>query len=159
MKQQRKEIRQMEAHAEESSARDFRERVLAADFEAQKNVAPFLENPVLRRIIKTFTNDERGDFAKWACNPRVLEMLRRAQKAMDEGKLNEADAERVMIESLTAHQKKNAHARRRIHRRRRRRRSRIRDGAFARPARSQGSRRDQQPGERAERARPAAHAG
>lgn len=106
MKQQRKEIRQMEAHAEESSARDFRERVLAADFEAQKNVAPFLENPVLRRIIKTFTNDERGDFAKWACNPRVLEMLRRAQKAMDEGKLNEADAERVMIESLAAHQKK-----------------------------------------------------
>ena len=96
----------MEAHAEESSARDFRERVLAADFEAQKNVAPFLENPVLRRIIKTFTNDERGDFAKWACNPRVLEMLRRAQKAMDEGKLNEADAERVMIESLAAHQKK-----------------------------------------------------
>ena len=110
MKQQRKEIRQMEAHAEESSARDFRERVLAADFEAQKNVAPFLENPVLRRIIKTFTNDERGDFAKWACNPRVLEMLRRAQKAMDEGKLNEADAERVMIESLTAHQKKRKRA-------------------------------------------------
>lgn len=106
MKQQRKEIRQMEAHAEESSARDFRERVLAADFEAQKNVAPFLENPVLRRIIKTFTNDERGDFAKWACNPRVLEMLRRAQKAMDEGKLTEADAERVMIQSLEAHQKK-----------------------------------------------------
>ena len=106
MKQQRKEIRQMEAHAEESSARDFRERVLAADFEAQKNVAPFLENPVLRRIIKTFTNDERGDFAKWACNPRVLEMLRRAQKAMDEGKLTEADAERVMIQSLAAHQKK-----------------------------------------------------
>ena len=61
---------QMERQTEESSARDFRERVLAADAEAQKNVAPFLENPVLRRIIKTFTNDERGDFAKWACNPR-----------------------------------------------------------------------------------------
>ena len=106
MKQQRKEIRQIEAHAEETSARDFRERVLAADAEAQKNVAPFLENPVLRRIIKSFTNDERGDFAKWACNPRVLEMLRCAQKAMAEGKLTEADAERVMIESLTAHQKK-----------------------------------------------------
>ena len=105
MKQQRKEIRQMEAHAEETSARDFRERVLAADAEAQKNVAPFLENPVLRRIIKTFTNDERGDFAKWACNPRVLEMLRRAQKAMDEGKLTEAEAERVMIESVAAKQK------------------------------------------------------
>ena len=102
MKQQRKEIRQMEAHAEETSARDFRERVLAADAEAQKNVAPFLENPVLRRIIKSFTNDERGDFAKWACNPRVLEMLRCAQKAMAEGKLTEADAERVMIESLAA---------------------------------------------------------
>ena len=105
MKQQRKEIRQMEAHTEETSARDFRERVLAADAEAQKNVAPFLENPVLRRIIKTFTNDERGDFAKWACNPRVLEMLRRAQKAMDEGKLSEAEAERVMIESVAAKQK------------------------------------------------------
>ena len=102
MKQQRKEIRQMEAHTEETSARDFRERVLAADAEAQKNVAPFLENPVLRRIVKSFTNDERGDFAKWACNPRVIEMLRRAQKAMDEGKLTEADAERIMIESLAA---------------------------------------------------------
>ena len=95
----------MERQTEESSARDFRERVLAADAEAQKNVAPFLENPVLRRIIKTFTNDERGDFAKWACNPRVLEMLRRAQKAMDEGKLTEAEAERVMIESVAAKQK------------------------------------------------------
>ena len=105
MKQQRKEIRQMERQTEESSARDFRERVLAADAEAQKNVAPFLENPVLRRIIKTFTNDERGDFAKWACNPRVLEMLRRAQKAMDEGKLTEAEAERIMIESVAAKQK------------------------------------------------------
>lgn len=91
----------MEASAEESSARGFREKVLAADYEAQRNVAPFLENPVLRRIVKTFTNDERGDFAKWACNPRVLEMLREAKKAMDEGRLTEKEVEHIMVGSLT----------------------------------------------------------
>ena len=99
-KQQRQEIRQMERGAEESGAREFRERVLASGAEAQRNVAPYLEIPVLRRIIKTFTNDTRGDFEKWACNPLVLEMLKRAKSALDEGRLTEQEAETVMIGSL-----------------------------------------------------------
>jgi hypothetical protein len=53
--------------------------VLESDYEAQKNIAPFLENKVLRRIIKTFTNDPKSDFAKWARNPLVIEMLTKAK--------------------------------------------------------------------------------
>lgn len=62
-----------------------RPQVLASEYEAQKAVAPFLHTPVLRRIVQTFTNDERGDFGKWATNPRVIEMLREAQRIIDEG--------------------------------------------------------------------------
>jgi len=106
-KQQRKEIRQMDASSEESSAREFRERVLRSTYEAQKNIAPYLEIPVLRRIIKTFTNDAREDFEKWACNPLVLEMLKKAKSALDEGRITEQDAENVMIESLLGNKEGN----------------------------------------------------
>lgn len=84
--------------------------VLESDYDAQKNVAPFLKSKMLRRIVQaspwlrcalirwhvepmcathplpqTFTNDESGDFEKWANNPRVVEMLREAQRQLDEG--------------------------------------------------------------------------
>lgn len=59
--------------------------VLESELEAQKNIAPFLENRVLRRVIQTFTNDPSGDFGKWASNPRVIEMLREAKRLMDQG--------------------------------------------------------------------------
>lgn len=70
----------MQKATAKASALDFRDKVLESDYEAQNNVAPFLENKVLRRIIKTFTNDPKGDFAKWARNPRVIEMLTRAKE-------------------------------------------------------------------------------
>ncbi len=35
--------------------------------------------------LQTFTNDQSGDFSKWACNPRVVEMLREAKRLLDEG--------------------------------------------------------------------------
>ena len=54
--------------------------MLESELEAQKNIAPFLENRVLRRVIQTFTNDPSGDFGKWASNPRVIEMLREAKR-------------------------------------------------------------------------------
>lgn len=76
---QQKELRQMQSASAKMSAMEFRDKVLEADYEAQKNIAPFLENKVLRRIIKTFTNDPKGDFAKWARNPLVISMLSRAK--------------------------------------------------------------------------------
>ena len=80
MRHQRKEVQQMEKASARASALEFREKVLESDYEAQNNVAPFLENKVLRRIIKTFTNDPKGDFAKWARNPLVIQMLTRAKE-------------------------------------------------------------------------------
>ena len=80
MEHQRKEIRQMQKSSAEMSALQFRGSVLESDYEAQKNIAPFLENRVLRRIVKTFTNDPKGDFSRWARNPLVLKMLNRAKE-------------------------------------------------------------------------------
>ena len=58
---------------------------MEAEYDAQKAIAPFLSNRVLRRIVQTFTNDPSGDFSKWATNPRVVGMLREAQKLREEG--------------------------------------------------------------------------
>jgi hypothetical protein len=59
--------------------------VLESEYEAQRSIAPFLENRVLRRIVQSFANDPRGDFSKWALNPAVLKLLREAKRQMDEG--------------------------------------------------------------------------
>jgi len=80
MDHQQKEMHQMQKATARMSALEFREKVLESDYEAQNNVAPFLENKVLRRIIKTFTNDDKGDFAKWARNPLVIQMLARVKE-------------------------------------------------------------------------------
>jgi hypothetical protein len=48
-------------------------------FHKRVNLYRYVENRVLRRIIKTFTNDPKGDFAKWARNPLVIQMLTRAK--------------------------------------------------------------------------------
>ena len=58
--------------------------VLASEVDAQKAVAPYLEHPLLRKIVQTFTNDPRGDFAQWATNPLVISML---EQASDLGKM------------------------------------------------------------------------
>ncbi|KAL4858750.1 Peptidyl-prolyl cis-trans isomerase FKBP4 [Chlorella vulgaris] len=99
-KQQRKEIKQGLQMQEKMRALEFREKVLESDYDSQKNVAPFLQNRFLRRIIQTFTNDPAGDFEKWANNPRVMEMLREAKRMMDEGYLTEEEAETHMIRQL-----------------------------------------------------------
>lgn len=59
--------------------------VLESEYEAQKAVAPFLGNRVLRRIVQTFANDPKGDFAKWALNPEVIQMLSLAKQRMEQG--------------------------------------------------------------------------
>ena len=79
IKHQQKEIRQMHKASETASALKFRDTVLDSEYEAQNNIAPFLENKVLRRIIKTFTNDPKGDFSKWARNPLIIDMLKTAK--------------------------------------------------------------------------------
>lgn len=97
---QRKEVKQALQLQEKAAALKFKSKVLEADYEAQMAIAPFLKNKTLRRIIQTFSNDPQGDFEKWATNPRVLNMLQEAQKAIDEGRLNEADAEEFMLRML-----------------------------------------------------------
>ena len=99
-KHQRREVKQAIQLQEKMAALRFRDTVLDSDFEAQKAIAPFLRNRVLRRIVQTFANDPSGDFGKWATNPRVLEMLKEAQRLMDEGRLAEDEAEEYMLRIL-----------------------------------------------------------
>ena len=82
------------------AALKFRDTVLESDYDAQVAIAPFLRNRVLRRIIQSFGNDPSGDFGKWATNPRVIEMLQKAQKMMDEGVMNEDEAEELILRML-----------------------------------------------------------
>lgn len=99
-KQQRKEVRQAVAAQERARVLEFRDRLLEAPLEAQAAVAPFLKRPVLRRIVQTFANDERGDFERWATNPRVLDMLRRAEEAIAGGRVTEAEIEQALLAQL-----------------------------------------------------------
>ena len=73
---------------------------MPADYQAQKNIAPFLENRVLRRVVQTFCNDPNNDFGKWARNPEVLRLLARARELMDSGKVTEEEMERHMVAFL-----------------------------------------------------------
>ena len=75
-------------------------KVLESDYEAQQNIAPFMEHKFLRRIIQTFCNDEQGDFGKWAKNPRVIEMLQHAKDLIDNGYCEEEELEHRMVEYL-----------------------------------------------------------
>ena len=66
---------------EKEELRDVRksqDRVEASRF--QTNMAPFIRHRVLRHIICSFTNDDKGDFETWACNPRIIDMLTQAKK-------------------------------------------------------------------------------
>lgn len=72
---QKKEVKQAIRLQEKIQALKFKSTVLDADLEAQKNIAPFLTNRVLKRIIMTFMNDPNGDFEKWAKNPSVIAMV------------------------------------------------------------------------------------
>jgi hypothetical protein len=74
--------------------------VMESDYDAQKNMAPFLENKVLRKIVQTFTNDPRNDFSKWANNPLVIRMLTKAKELMDEGRMTEDEAEHLILQQL-----------------------------------------------------------
>lgn len=71
--------------------------VLQASYEAQQNVAPFLDYPVLRKVIQTFTNDARGDFDIWATNGQALSMLQQAKHLLDTGALTEDELEQNML--------------------------------------------------------------
>lgn len=63
-------------------------------------MGPFLDNPVLRRIIQTFTNDPNGNFSKWAENPQVIAMLTQAKKLMDDGHITPAEMENHLLQHL-----------------------------------------------------------
>jgi tetratricopeptide (TPR) repeat protein len=96
-KTQAKEIRTAQRAHTNALAATFRERFLAAPLEAQRAMAPFLEVPLLRRVVQTLSNDERGDFGAWATNPRIIEMLQAAKESIASGNLNEEEATRLMI--------------------------------------------------------------
>ena len=99
-KHQRREVKQAIQLQEKVNALNFRSKVLEADYEAQIAIAPFLKNKMLKRVVQTFANDPNGDFEKWAKNPRVIEMLRSAQKMMDEGRVTEDEMEEFILRMM-----------------------------------------------------------
>ncbi len=101
-KTQRAEVRKIQLAEQQALAVRFREVVLAAEPEAQRAIAPFLQVPVLRRVVQTMANDERGDFSHWATNPLVLEYLHMAKKALEDGLITEQEAEQLMIAQAKA---------------------------------------------------------
>ncbi|KAK9809910.1 hypothetical protein WJX72_001445 [[Myrmecia] bisecta] len=97
---QRKEARKALSQAHHQQSLAFQNKVLASTSTAQRNIAPFLKNRVLRRIIQFFTNDTDGDFAKWANNPQVLTMLADAKQLLDGGYVTAEDMERCLLAQL-----------------------------------------------------------
>merc|ERR1712224_256962 len=101
-KHQRKEFKKAARLSRKSNYAEFQDKVLSADYDAQKNIAPYLENRVLRRIINTFCNDPINDFSKWANNKEVLKVLDSAKRMMDEGRLSEDEAEEMMYQIVSS---------------------------------------------------------
>ena len=99
-KHQRTEWKKGQRLSRKMKVAEFQDKVLTADYQAQKNIAPFLENRVLRRVVQTFCNDPNNDFGKWARNPEVLRLLASAQELMDSGKVTEEEMERNMVAFL-----------------------------------------------------------
>ena len=98
---QRQELRKLDRVHHRARAMEFRDAVLSADEEAQRNVAPFLRTRATRHVVETFGRDDAGDFSKWASNPMVIEMLSKCQSAIDEGRISNEDMERVMVNYLS----------------------------------------------------------
>lgn len=80
IRNEKEELRDVRKSQDRVEASRFRNSVLLADCEAQTNMAPFIRHRVLRHIICSFTNDDKGDFETWACNPRIIDMLTQAKK-------------------------------------------------------------------------------
>jgi len=106
---QKKEFKKAARLSRKSKYAEFQNQVLCADYDAQKNVAPYLENRVLRRVINTFCNDPNNDFSKWANNKEVLNLLESAKRMMDEGRLTEDEAEEMMFQIVSSPDQKWHH--------------------------------------------------
>ena len=74
--------------------------VLEADVEAQQNIAPFLRHKVLRDVVKSFTNSPCNDFESWAKNQQVIDMLKEAQRLLDNGYITEQELENSLLAQL-----------------------------------------------------------
>ena len=72
--------------------------VLQSDEEVQRNIAPFLKSKVLREIVRSFTSN--NDFEQWAKNTQVLDMLREAQRLLDNGYVTEQQLQKSLLAHL-----------------------------------------------------------
>ena len=59
-----------------------------------------MKSPALRAVIRSFTNDEEGNFGRWASNPHVLQMLKKAKWMLDEGHITEEEMMRGFQEQI-----------------------------------------------------------
>ena len=66
--------------------------------EALRNVAPFLKSKVLRGIVRSFTG--KNDFEQWATNAQVLDMLKEAQRLLDNGYITEEQLQKSLLAHL-----------------------------------------------------------
>jgi hypothetical protein len=97
---QKAEVTKVHKAEQQARALKFRDVVLSSSPEAQRAVAPFLKVPVLRQIVQTIANDQRGNFSQWATNPTIIEYLSLAKKALDDGLMTEAEAEHLILAQI-----------------------------------------------------------
>ncbi len=74
--------------------------MLQADVEAQKNVLPFLKHRVLREVVRSFTSSPNDDFEIWAKNQQAIDMLKEAQRLLDNGYITEQEMEKSLLPHL-----------------------------------------------------------
>ena len=72
--------------------------VLQSDEEVQRNIAPFLKSKILREIVRSFTRN--NDFEQWAQNTQVLNILREAQRLLDNGYVTEQQLQKSLLAHL-----------------------------------------------------------
>eukprot|EP00798_Chlamydomonas_sp_ICE-L_P015212 gene15212-21289_t len=99
-KAQLHEIKQTVKLRDSSGRAEFERQVEAAGEEVTRNLAPFMKNKVLRRIVQTFCNSPSVSLKEWATNPRALDMLGQALKLLEEERIAESELERLILMQL-----------------------------------------------------------
>ena len=74
------------------------QQVLKSDPAVQKTIAPFLQYPALRGILRSFT--QGSEFGNWADNPQVISMLREALRLLRNGHITEQQLEHALLSQL-----------------------------------------------------------
>ncbi|MEW5308635.1 MAG: hypothetical protein WDW38_000578 [Sanguina aurantia] len=97
---QRVELEQLLTVQEQVKELEFEQKVMAAGPDIQRAVAPFMDHPVLRRVMHSFANGSDEGLTQWASNPRVIEMLTTARSLLRHGRMTEGELETMLLQRI-----------------------------------------------------------